>query len=254
MNSYNCSLSQWIVQGRPGKAYFCLDCSSCPPGQELLPACTTTIPHGATTQCQACTKGETYSTELDIGSCKPCNICGKNRDVLQACEPNRNTVCGECSPGYYETVAGDCKLCQQCCSNSQDSDKNDKCVRDGEKHCTADSSCPPIQEEELHELPNNVTHKNGTISTEKKGHSKDDSKVTIIYAAVGGTVLFLVVLVLVIALYHVCNRHEKLHGFKIVSITPPCDDTHGSAISVTANPVQVQQDDHAESFPGTCNS
>eukprot|EP00057_Strongylocentrotus_purpuratus_P027312 XP_011681786.1 PREDICTED: uncharacterized protein LOC105446527 [Strongylocentrotus purpuratus] len=79
---------------------LCKACLSCQPGEELNKVCGRGKNGDA--YCRRCPEG-TFS-EDGIKRCSPCRICVNT--LATECTASRNTVCGECLPGYYQDADG----------------------------------------------------------------------------------------------------------------------------------------------------
>ena len=78
----------------------CFPCPECPDGQGMVPQCGSRVTTNDTLECVECTPGNSYSTNHDLSSCKPCTICDPNEETISPCTATKNAVCGECNAGY----------------------------------------------------------------------------------------------------------------------------------------------------------
>lgn len=82
--------------------------------------CGTVAKYGTHLHCVACREG-TYSDTYSKEQCKPCALCSVGRTVARNCSATKNTRCGSCSHGYYESeFVFDCLLCSICCWDGRD--------------------------------------------------------------------------------------------------------------------------------------
>lgn len=82
--------------------------------------CGTVAKYGTHLHCVACRKG-TYSDTYSKEQCKPCALCSVGRTVARNCSATKNTRCGICSHGYYESeFVFDCLPCSICCWDDRD--------------------------------------------------------------------------------------------------------------------------------------
>lgn len=99
--------------------------------------CGTVAKYGTHLHCVACKEG-TFSDTYDKGQCKPCTVCSTGRTVARNCSGTKNTQCGPCSHGYYESeVVFDCLPCSVCCWDGKDQFEN-QCKAQGlprHRHC-----------------------------------------------------------------------------------------------------------------------
>lgn len=95
-------------------------CIDCPDGMEPSIPCGTVAKYGTHLHCVECKEG-TFSDAYGEGQCKPCSVCSVGRTVAQNCSAAKNTRCGSCSYGYYESkVVFDCLPCSLCCWDGRD--------------------------------------------------------------------------------------------------------------------------------------
>ena len=99
--------------------------------------CGTVAKYGTHLHCVACKEG-TFSDTYDKGQCKPCTVCSTGRTVARNCSGSKNTQCGPCGHGYYESeVVFDCLPCSVCCWDGRDQFEN-QCKAQGlpkHRHC-----------------------------------------------------------------------------------------------------------------------
>ena len=99
--------------------------------------CGTVAKYGTHLHCVACKEG-TFSDTYDKGQCKPCTVCLTGRMVARNCSATKNTQCGSCSYGYYESeVVFDCLPCSVCCWDGRDQFES-QCKTQGlprHRHC-----------------------------------------------------------------------------------------------------------------------
>ncbi|XP_032822691.1 tumor necrosis factor receptor superfamily member EDAR-like [Petromyzon marinus] len=107
-----CGEHQFLSNG------LCQPCRQCPPGEEPNQVCG--YDYGEGTTCAACPAGY-YSDKLGYGKCQPHVDCELyNAKTQQAGNKQRDSVCGECLPGFYH-----CSLLSPDSSNKYD--KNECC-------------------------------------------------------------------------------------------------------------------------------
>ena len=99
--------------------------------------CGTVAKYGTHLHCVTCKEG-TFSDTYDKGQCKPCTVCSTGRTVERNCSGTKNTQCGPCSHGYYDSkVVFDCLPCSVCCWDGKDQIAN-QCKAQGlprQRHC-----------------------------------------------------------------------------------------------------------------------
>ncbi|KAJ8257135.1 hypothetical protein COCON_G00192870 [Conger conger] len=115
----------------------CVSCKQCGAGQELSKECG--FGFGEDARCVACRPGRFREDGGKVQKCKPCLTCTLiNRLQRENCSATRNTVCGDCLPGFYRKT----KL-----SGFQDME----CVACGdppppyEPHCSSRVNLVPLQ-------------------------------------------------------------------------------------------------------------
>lgn len=109
---------KWISK-RTNKLVGCTPCQPCHPSQEFSIPCGTKAYIGTVAKCIPCPNGK-FSDGFNIKPCVSCTICS-NRLVKQNCTFSRNSVCGDCKPGYYLEIAlFGCIKCAKCCHDGLD--------------------------------------------------------------------------------------------------------------------------------------
>ena len=220
--------SQWNIYNTRDGTQYCRDCPDCPSGYELYPPCGNNISADTETGCRSCINGKTFSNTKDSAPCKPCNICGKNKGLLQQCELEQNRICGKCLKGFYPTTSGDCLPCHTCCNSSKENDKHEKCIRDGEKHCIGNPKCNlPIIETPTNS--SNFTLENN--GTSRSGNPNNPDKTIIVSSAVLGVCSIIILIVGVLVYINKCNRKQL----------PRCTIIYASVTSLTTYPVEEKQ-------------
>ena len=110
----------------------CIECPTCPAGQEPSPPC-------GSMPCKA----GTYSDNADSATCKVCTDCG-SKEVLSSCTIETNARCRECPYMYYDDeTTNTCKPCSLCCEENSVAQKNCLTSRICPGNC---SQLTPIQE------------------------------------------------------------------------------------------------------------
>ncbi|KAM7430739.1 hypothetical protein ABFA07_018620 [Porites harrisoni] len=120
----------------------CIECPTCPAGQEPSPPCGSTLVRKAVGDCVPCKAG-TYSDKADSITCKVCTDCG-SKEILSSCTIETNARCRECPYMQYDDeTSNTCKPCSLCCEENSVAQKN----------CLTSRICPgncfqltPIQE------------------------------------------------------------------------------------------------------------
>ena len=135
-----------------------MTCPECPPGQQPVPLCGSTIFKETTIECTLCSS-ETYSEEDSSGTCKPCRSCGL-RETISPCTSQKNTQCGECPRGHYQAdfTMNSCKKCSSCCTGRSYAELEciylKHCRR---KNCTQKIVTKPIRVPKLYEVIQTLT-------------------------------------------------------------------------------------------------
>ncbi|XP_031560093.1 uncharacterized protein LOC116296239 [Actinia tenebrosa] len=144
-----CKYDEFVVEDVVRKI-SCVPCKNCSVGEGLSPQCGSFIPYGTHIECKPCVSGVSYSSTYSIESCQPCGICVDHQKVLQKCNRTSNSICAEnCDVGFYlSSVVGDCQECSWCCPDSDPSEHEAECKKDGVpiyKRCSVDESirCSP---------------------------------------------------------------------------------------------------------------
>ena len=162
-----------IVNRTPGSC-FCWACPDCGEGQGLSVPCNSTMQAGHTDiECLACVYGRSFSVHRGTTQCRNCSQCGEHVTVLEACNLEKDTVCGDCKAGFYrDPHTGVCLPCSACCGRDDGDAVVEKCKLDRQPpkmQCAFDVSkakCPST--------PN--TNVPGTTKTPTEG-SADTSTV-----------------------------------------------------------------------------
>ncbi|XP_061407709.1 tumor necrosis factor receptor superfamily member EDAR-like [Lethenteron reissneri] len=111
-----CGEHQFLSNG------LCQPCRQCPPGEEPNQVCG--HDYGEGTTCEACPAGY-YSDKLGYGKCQPHVDCELyNAKTQQGGDKQRDSVCGECLPGFYH-----CSLLSPDSSNRYDRSECCDCRR-----------------------------------------------------------------------------------------------------------------------------
>jgi hypothetical protein len=75
--------------------------------------------------CVDCIPGKTFSNTKDSSSCQPCTVCEVGKKTERTCNLTHDTLCGDCSHGFYEENSRlnkktTCKECSYCCGDKED--------------------------------------------------------------------------------------------------------------------------------------
>ncbi|KAL4630824.1 tumor necrosis factor receptor superfamily member 27 isoform X1 [Arapaima gigas] len=101
-----CSESQYFHQGK------CHECPQCAPGQELVQECS--YGSGGDARCTPC-GSRSYKEGWGHHNCRLCTSCGRlNRRQATPCSARKNSVCGECLPGFYSKTRIDGAVDLEC--------------------------------------------------------------------------------------------------------------------------------------------
>ena len=120
----------------------CIECPTCPAGQEPSPPCSSTLVRKTVGECVPCKAG-TYSDKADRATCKVCTDCG-SKEVLSSCTTETNARCWECPYMHYDDeITNTCKPCSLCCEENSVAQKN--CLTSKICHGNC-SQLTPIQE------------------------------------------------------------------------------------------------------------
>ena len=84
--------------------------------------CNSTMQAGHTDiECLACVYGRSFSVHRGTTQCGNCSQCGEHVTVLEACNLEKDTVCGDCKAGFYrDPHTGVCLPCSTCCGDDGD--------------------------------------------------------------------------------------------------------------------------------------
>ena len=123
----------------PNKTITCVDCITCPEGEEPYPPCSPIHVHEWRVhkqECRSCEENH-FSDSRSTQSCGQCPTCRAHQEVLRNCSSKHPRVCGECEFGYYRESDGECYPC--CCCNDKTIDistglKKEKCQKDYAGH------------------------------------------------------------------------------------------------------------------------
>ena len=136
-----CPPDTYTIDGNKNRVR-CIECPTCPAGQEPSPPCGSTMVRKAVGDCVPCKAG-TYSDKADSATCKACTDCG-SKEVLSSCTIETNARCRECPYMHYDDeTTNTCKACSLCCEENSVAQKN--CLKS--RICPGNcSQLTPIQE------------------------------------------------------------------------------------------------------------
>ena len=121
-----CWYDEVTVACKDGKT-ICLPCPVCMAGLGLTAPCGSIVSEETTVTCQRPLLGETFVSQQ--GVLQQCNVCPRGHEVLVNCSLDSDTICGNCTDGFYfEELSLSCQECFWCCKNDDTKDVK-QCVR-----------------------------------------------------------------------------------------------------------------------------
>ncbi|XP_018583923.2 tumor necrosis factor receptor superfamily member 27 isoform X1 [Scleropages formosus] len=119
--SMACAENEYYYNGE------CRVCPQCAPGHQLLEECS--YGSGGDARCGPC-HPRSYKEDWGHHNCRLCTSCSQlNRQQTSPCTARKNTVCGECLPGFYSKMRIDGTADLECMPCGLSSASESQCTR-----------------------------------------------------------------------------------------------------------------------------